>query len=117
MVQISPVYDPILGAERNSDSGSGPTPGASSYPPSRAVMIDPNQTPVTGRVFATWAAADAYVTGTMSPSAADPVAILSAAGVITDAMVLRNYMPIIGQNGTYLTGAITSAISNLGLSS
>ena len=82
--------------------------GATIYPLKNIIAYDPNQVEVVGKVYTTFADADAYAVS-LVPSATNPVLIELPSGGIADAIVQRPYVSILGNN-TKVTGAITSLV-------
>ena len=92
----------------NAGGGGG---GSSNYPARNTTLIDPTQTPVAGKVFATWALADAYAQGTI-PSVSNTWEHIFAGGTFSEALTIRPFTKISGQgNATVLTGNLASDIT------
>jgi len=77
------------------------------------VLVDLDATEVTGKVYNTWASADAYIQ-TQNPSATNLWAIYIA-GNNSEDIVAKSYVDIIGDGTTVLYGEVSSGASYAGV--
>ena len=80
-------------------------------PYDNVVVVSASMTEIEGKVYNTWAAADAYIRDNKNPSSNNRWGILIT-GVNNEDIVIRPYVTILGiKNVTVLTGSITSDVS------
>jgi len=91
-------------------SGGSSSGGGVSF--DHVVVVDPNATEVTGKVYKTWAAADAWVQ-TQTPSSTNRYAILIS-GPNSENITLRNYVALVGMNSGHLQGSLSPVNGNNG---